>query len=52
MMATKQDNSRNNNQQMIGDLVGEEDDYGNEYGDYGDEGNSKRIADENEIDFM
>ena len=54
MMATKQDNSRNNNQQMIGDLVGgEEDDYGNEYGDYGEENaNSKRIADENEIDFM
>ena len=39
---------------MIGDLVGgEEDDYGNEYGDYGEENaNSKRIADENEIDFM
>ena len=42
------DNSRNNNQQMIGDLVGGDDDYGDEYGEYGEEtnANSKRIADD------
>lgn len=39
---------------MIGDLVGGENDgYGDEYGEYGDEGhNFKREADDNEIDFM
>ena len=32
------DNSRNNNPQMLSDLMGgDDDDYGDEYGDYGDE---------------
>jgi len=32
------DNSRNNNPQMLSDLMGGDDDgYGDEYGDYGDE---------------
>ena len=38
MMATKAENTRNNNSQMIGELVGGDDDgYGNEYGEYGEE---------------
>ena len=32
------DNSRNNNPQMVADLMGDDDDYGDEYGDYGDYG--------------
>jgi len=32
------DNTRNNNPAMVADLMGDDDeDYGNEYGDYGDE---------------
>ena len=32
-------NMRNNNPQMVADLMGgDDDDYGDEYGDYGDEG--------------
>ena len=43
------DNSRNNNPQMVADLLGGEDDYGDEYGDYGDYGDesgtgSKKVA--------
>ena len=50
------DNSRNNNPQMVADLLGGEDDYGDEYGDYGDYGDesgtgSKKVA-ENQYDFM
>ena len=42
------DNSRNNNPQMLADLMGNEDDYGDEYGEYGDYGDesgtgSKRV---------
>ena len=32
------DSGRNNNPQMVADLMGDEDDYGDEYGDYGDYG--------------
>lgn len=31
------DNSRNNNPAMVAALVGNDDDYDDEYGDYGDE---------------
>ena len=35
-------------------MVGGEDDYGDEYGEYGEEtnANAKRIADDQEFDFM
>jgi|Transcript_35506 hypothetical protein len=50
------DNSRNNNPQMVADLLGGEDDYGDEYGEYGDYGDesgtgSKKVT-ENQYDFM
>ena len=35
--AGKHDNARNNNPAMVADLIGGEDDYGDEYGDYGAE---------------
>lgn len=50
------DNSRNNNPQMVADLMGGDDDYGDEYGDYGDYGDesgtgSRKVA-ETAYDFM
>lgn len=47
------DNLRNNNPQMVADLMGNEDDYGDEYGEYGEEqyDASKRLP-EAEYDFM
>lgn len=50
------DNLRNNNPAMVADLVGDDDDYGDEYGDYGDYGdetnpNAKRVK-EPEYDFF
>ena len=50
------DGGRNNNPQMVADLMGDEDDYGDEYGDYGDYGDesgtgSKRVQ-EAAVDFM
>jgi hypothetical protein len=38
------DNSRNNNPQMVSDLMGGEDDYGDEYGEYGDYGEEAGAA--------
>ena len=55
------DTSRNNNMAMVGDLMGDDDDYGdeygNEYGDYGDESGAKGGVQainrpENNLDFM
>lgn len=48
------DNSRNNNPAMVADLMGDDDDYGNEYGDYGDYGDESGKIDrpENNLDFM
>jgi len=50
------ESSRNNNPQMVADLLGGEDDYGDEYGDYGDYGDesgtgSKKVP-EAAVDFM
>ena len=39
------DNSRNNNPQMVADLMGDGDDYGDEYGDYGDYGDESGAGD-------
>ena len=53
------DNSRNNNPQMVADLMGDGDDYGDEYGDYGDygdeagaSGNNAKREPETAFDFM
>ena len=49
------DNSRNNNPQMVADLMGDDDDYGDEYGDYGDESGaagSQRVPENQLDDFM
>lgn len=48
------DNSRNNNPAMVADLMGDEDDYGDEYGEYGDYGDEATKIDrpENNLDFM
>jgi len=54
------DNTRNNNPAMVADLMGDDDeDYGNEYGDYGDESvpSASKIATASKIvrpdfDFM
>ena len=57
------DNSRNNNPQMVADLMGDEDEYGEEYGEYGDYGEetgtgtgtgggAKRIPENYDNDFM
>lgn len=43
-------NDRNNNPAMVSDLVGDDDDYGDEY--YGDETEYKGRLPENEHDFM
>jgi hypothetical protein len=40
-MAKNVDNSRNNNPAMVANLLGDEDDYGDEYGDYGDYGDEE-----------
>ncbi len=52
------DSSRNNNPAMVADLMGDEDDYGDEYGDYGDYGDEsgagkgKLKEQEAQFDFM
>lgn len=48
------DNSRNNNPAMVADLMGDDDAYGDEYGDYGDYGDetNKIERPENNLDFM
>lgn len=47
---------RNNNPQMVADLMGDDDDYGDEYGEYGDYGDesgtgAKKVQ-EAAVDFM
>jgi len=48
------DNARNNNPSMVADLMGGEDDYGDEYGEYGDESGTgaKKVAETAVDDFM
>lgn len=57
------DNSRNNNPAMVADLMGDDDEYGDEYGEYGDYGDesgtgtgaagtgAKKVVEE-QVDFM
>lgn len=50
------DGGRNNNPQMVADLMGDDDDYGDEYGEYGDYGDESgtggKKVQEAAIDFM
>ena len=46
------DNSRNNNPAMVADLMGDDDNYGDEYGEYGDYGDETTKIERPDVDFM